>query len=557
MPIDASVYEQAKVFTPPDPAKAAADVASVQDTLQTARQQQQDAADQAALRAAFQQANGDPDKAVSILMPQAPALAMKVTQTLDAHKKAAADTAKTLLENQSDLHTQADSIIGAYLDNPTQQGLMVARAKLSALKDPTDPTGADQAKTLAMIPTVNDANTPVLMRQLANANTTAQAQTTQRLAELKAVLGDNPIQGVAQTLLNATDLNDYADRFKGLKTLIPIGQSAAILSLFADPSTVTDPASFAAAQARAKALATTQGQKDTQAAGAAELAETIARDKASAANAAGELGVRRGELAIKQKESAQADALNAAMAQTAQAGASGPTVPGQKNDHVLAALPPQLQSVVKAIDDGRMQIPTFALRTPYWQNVIQAVGAYDPEFDTVNYNARAKTRADFTSGKSAQQINALNTVVGHLSTLSDAADKLGNTSLPFVNAVKNAFTSATGGSAVTNFDTAKKAVADELTRVWRQAGGSEQDIKTWQNALNASQSPTQLKDSIATIGGLLESKLSSLDAQYKQGMGTSAPSIVTPAARASLDKLEGRPVAPGAGVASDPLGIRK
>jgi hypothetical protein len=52
--------------------------------------------------------------------------------------------------------------------------------------------------------------------------------------------------------------------------------------------------------------------------------------------------------------------------------------------------------------------------------------AQDPTFDGVNFQARAKTRSDFTSGKSAQNITALNTVVGHLDHLDRTIDGLGN-----------------------------------------------------------------------------------------------------------------------------------
>jgi hypothetical protein len=44
-----------------------------------------------------------------------------------------------------------------------------------------------------------------------------------------------------------------------------------------------------------------------------------------------------------------------------------------------------------------MQFPNGpALKTPYWQNMLRNVAQFDPEFDAVNYNARSKTRADFT-----------------------------------------------------------------------------------------------------------------------------------------------------------------
>jgi hypothetical protein len=209
-------------------------------------------------------------------------------------------------------------------------------------------------------------------------------------------------------------------------------------------------------------------------------------------------------------------------------------------DDYLKTLPPTIADQVKAYASGKMPMPSgYALKSPYFQKMMQMVTQYDPSFDAVNYNARSKTRNDFTSGKSAQSINALNTVIGHLGTLSAAADKLDNSTFPTWNAVKNVYENATGDPRIKNFDTTKKAVVDELTRVWRGSGGSEGDIKTWSDQINASNSPAQLHSVIGQIGDLLESKINALAETYKQGMGTTADPIqfVTPKSQITLDAL--------------------
>jgi hypothetical protein len=224
---------------------------------------------------------------------------------------------------------------------------------------------------------------------------------------------------------------------------------------------------------------------------------------------------------------------------------------GQKNDAFIETLPAPVASQVKALAEGRMAFPQgAALRSDYWQNMLQNVAKYDPSFDAVNYNARSKTRADFTSGKAAQQVNAINTVIGHLSGLSDAAEALNNSDIPLFNSLANSISKATGSPKVTNFDTIKKAVSDEVTRVWRQSGGSEADIQAAQKNLDASGSPAQLRGAIATYADLLESKLGSLNEQYRQGMGTDKIDMITPGAQKALDAIEkraGRAPAAGAG----------
>jgi hypothetical protein len=219
--------------------------------------------------------------------------------------------------------------------------------------------------------------------------------------------------------------------------------------------------------------------------------------------------------------------------------AANPNAP--HGDEFLKTLQPNIAAQVKALDEGRMQFPSsFALKTPYWQQMLSAVAQYDPNFDQVNYNARAKTRSDFTSGKSAQQVNALNTVIGHLDSLSQAASALNNTRFQSFNTLANYVASETGDPRVNNFKVTREAVADELTRVWRQAGGSEKDIEARKEQLSASNSPAQLHEAIAQIGSLLESKLDSMKEQYAQGTGTAPIEMVTPQARKTLSRLEQR-----------------
>ncbi|MGA0588099.1 hypothetical protein ACO2Q2_13360 [Dyella sp. KRB-257] len=212
-------------------------------------------------------------------------------------------------------------------------------------------------------------------------------------------------------------------------------------------------------------------------------------------------------------------------------------------DAFLGTLSPGDAATVKALAEGRLAFPTgAALKAPYWQTMLTNVATYDPSFEAANYQARSRTRNDFTSGKAAQTINSLNTVLGHMGDLSDAADKLNNSGLPWWNKLANATLSATGDPRIKEFEANKKAVVDEMTRVYRGTGGSEQDIKTWSEALDNAGSPQQLQGVIGKISELLQSKINALTDQYRQGMGTIGQhqSFITPKAQATLRKLEHR-----------------
>lgn len=190
-------------------------------------------------------------------------------------------------------------------------------------------------------------------------------------------------------------------------------------------------------------------------------------------------------------------------------------------EEFLGSISKPVAEQVKALADGRLSFPSgAALKSPYWQSMLTLTAQYDPSFDAVNYGSRAATRKDFTSGKASQSVNALNTVLGHLDSLSDAADKLNNGSSPILNTASNFLENQIGDARVKKFEATKKAVVDELTRAWRGSGGSEGDIKTWSSTLDASNSPEQLHGVIGQLGELLESKIGALNDQYTKGMGT-------------------------------------
>jgi hypothetical protein len=224
---------------------------------------------------------------------------------------------------------------------------------------------------------------------------------------------------------------------------------------------------------------------------------------------------------------------------------SGDT-PDNVKPEVLASLDPNLASQVKALDEGRMAFPTgFALKSPYWQNILRLVSQYDPSFDAVNYNARAKTRADFVAGKSAQNITSFNTAIGHLDTLDKSIDALGNTNYGWINPMLQSAKSAMGDTgfqaAQKQFMAAKQAVTDELTRAFRGSGGNVHDIVGWEQTLNQADSPAALHAATKAAVDLLRSRIESVGDQYNRGMGTTRDplTMLSPHAQAAVARLSG------------------
>jgi hypothetical protein len=217
------------------------------------------------------------------------------------------------------------------------------------------------------------------------------------------------------------------------------------------------------------------------------------------------------------------------------------TMNGVSGDEFLKTLRPDIAGQVKAYAEGRMPIPSgFALKSPYFQQMMRLVGQYDPTFDATNYPMRQKTRTDLTSGKGAEQIKNLSTVLGHLKDLRERSGKLGTTPIPAINAAINYGKTSLGSSDVTDFETNKEGVVSELVRLWRQVGGAEADLQRWSEQMRASSSPEQFKGQWQTIATMIGDRFKALENQRQQGLGDVGGrdiQVITPEARTIMDDM--------------------
>jgi hypothetical protein len=186
-------------------------------------------------------------------------------------------------------------------------------------------------------------------------------------------------------------------------------------------------------------------------------------------------------------------------------------------------LTPDQKNRVQAIIEGREPYPAMSRATDA-AKIRAAVHEADPAFDAVNYKARSETRTKFTKGKGADNLTAFNTAIGHLGSLDKSIDNLNNSGFPawnkyIANPVAEQF-DPKYQKGLKEFQTARTAVADELTRAFRGSGGNVHDIIQWENAINAADSPVALKAAVRAAAELLNSRIVSIGDEYNRGMGT-------------------------------------
>jgi len=184
----------------------------------------------------------------------------------------------------------------------------------------------------------------------------------------------------------------------------------------------------------------------------------------------------------------------------------------------LDTMDPQRADRIKAIAEGREQLP----QGRYMEPIRQAVTQYDPNFSQQRFKVREEF-ANTGQTHAGGQIMFGNTALGHLGELSDDAHRLGNTGFRAWNWVKQHGKQALPGGGNPNldaFEATKDRFIEEATKFYRGTGGTEADIQRAINRLSSASTPQELDAVIAKEAKLFESKISSLENHWRKHMGS-------------------------------------
>lgn len=220
-------------------------------------------------------------------------------------------------------------------------------------------------------------------------------------------------------------------------------------------------------------------------------------------------------------------------------GAPAASVSTLSGDEFLKSLPPGQGNLIKGIAEGRIPLTNFSTKGGHREQLSQMAMQYDPTFNT----QRSAVLRDFTAGKSAANVTAINTAIGHLDSLDALGTALKNNNSQDINRLVNNISSRLGKPEVNNYDLARGAVGDELMRVFRQVGASQQEADAWKARFDSANSPDKIKGSVKTAGELLRSRINAIDDQYKRGMGTEQgfPNLLSPKSAEVMARISGKP----------------
>jgi len=159
--------------------------------------------------------------------------------------------------------------------------------------------------------------------------------------------------------------------------------------------------------------------------------------------------------------------------------------------------------------------------------VLERAMALNENYDARDYGNQGLAARNWTqpNGSGAKQIAAFATVAQHLDVLQELADAQNKFDTPKINKMVNYFKTELGYPEVTDFNTAKQAVASEVVKATTGTAGALADRQEAERALSAAASPEQTKGAINTIKKLIAGRIETSRAMYVGGTGKTPESF--------------------------------
>lgn len=203
---------------------------------------------------------------------------------------------------------------------------------------------------------------------------------------------------------------------------------------------------------------------------------------------------------------------------------------------------PQEQALSKSLYDGNIRASDIGYRER--SKAMMGANEYArtnglPAFQSFSGDTKAGMAKNLAYGKIGMNALSLNTAMGHVSSANDAFERIGNTNQEWLNVPLNILRKKTNDPNVVALSTTLTALRGELANVFKNSGGTDQEISQWKENLNDNLTPTQFNAVIPQIDDLLRSRLGAMEYQQGNVMGgqPSARSLLSPKSKASSERL--------------------
>jgi hypothetical protein len=173
---------------------------------------------------------------------------------------------------------------------------------------------------------------------------------------------------------------------------------------------------------------------------------------------------------------------------------------------------------IKAASEYRLPLTAAYFKSSAGMAFGQLMLQYDPNWDYTQYAARYGTVQDFTHGKSATTVGALNTALQHMVTLNDEFKTLGNSNFKVSNYLANTLGPQFGYNSTAGVKIAIGGETGELAKAFTGVGATNEEQKTL-GVVNENSTPEDTKAYTQAAVDLLAGKLNGLNDNYKAGTG--------------------------------------
>jgi hypothetical protein len=193
-------------------------------------------------------------------------------------------------------------------------------------------------------------------------------------------------------------------------------------------------------------------------------------------------------------------------------------------EDALKGQPEIVKALVRSVAHYDQKLPSgFALKSEPWKSVAALAPLYSGgKWKEYNYDIARSMKQDYTNTKgnaTGAKIISLNTLTQHLDTFEQAANAMNAKDTRLLNKFINEIRTQTGSKQVTNFETARTAIADELATALKQSGATDVTIGHWRENFQQASSKGQFKGAIQEAYNLMAGRLKPLKEEYEQVIG--------------------------------------
>lgn len=203
---------------------------------------------------------------------------------------------------------------------------------------------------------------------------------------------------------------------------------------------------------------------------------------------------------------------------------------------------PQEQSLARAMVEGRVRPSDIGFRDR--GRIISLANEYADKngikFQSYGGDVKAGMAKNLAFGKMGMNALSLNTALGHVGDAMTAYTNVENTDQAWLNQPINYLREKTNNPYIIAIGLNLNALRGELANVFKNSGGTDQEIASWSKYLNEDLTPSQYIAAAQKIDELLTSRLDAL--QYQQSNVMDHPiserSLISPKGQGIREKIQ-------------------